>query len=187
MSNAVEDWVGEETDEDGPWQAESGEENADGPLDTVNLGDAECSSSNKDNGDLSSNHDAVDTDEEEVALETSKDVELVVETTVVELVEDLHPDESVKDHGVELKLLGWVGSVILEDLGSGKVEDEGDNELEDGLTDDHLPHVDGDEWCLLTSWLAVENLWSWRIGGKGQSSESVHDQVDPQQLDCSKD
>ena len=76
-------------------------------------------------------------------MDTFEDVELVIETTIVEFVEDLHPDESVEDHSVEL-FLTCAGS---KDFIACKVEHECDDELVDRLACDHLPHVDGNEWC----------------------------------------
>ena len=90
---------------------------------------------------MKTDHDAVDDDEEQVAVDTHENVELVVKTATVEFVEDLHPDEHVEDDGVELQFFGFDGCVVAEDGTTGEVEDENDDELEDGLTDDHFPHL----------------------------------------------
>lgn len=90
---------------------------------------------------MQTDHDGVDEDEEQVAVDADKHVELVVETTAVELVEDLHPDEHVEDDGIELELFGRDGGVVAEDGVAGKVENQDDDDLEDGLADDHLPHL----------------------------------------------
>merc|ERR1712093_927916 len=165
-----EPWVGETSDEDTHWQRQRSEDNANSPLNTINSGDGEGLATDEDDGDLSADHDTVDADEEVVAVNTSEDVELVVQTTVVELVKDLHPDEGVEDHGGELEVLFFV---VAEDLRAGEVEDEGNGQLEDGLTDDHLPHVHGDERGSLASWLAVQDRGSRRIGGEGECGEGI--------------
>ncbi len=187
MCDAMEGLVREESDEDGPWQAERGEDDTDGPLLAIDVSDAECTTTNEDDGDLCTNHDAVDANEEVVVLQTSENVELVIQTTIVELVEDLHPNESVENHGVELKLLCRVAQVVLEDSTSSEVEDESDNQLEDSLTDDHLPHVHCNERCLLACWFALEDDWSWGISSKRESCKCVHDQVNPEKLHSCKD
>lgn len=74
-------------------------------------------------------------------MNADKHVELVVETTAVELVEDLHPDEHVEDDGVELEFLRGDGGVVAEDRVASEVENQDDDDLEDGLADDHLPHL----------------------------------------------
>ena len=152
----------------------------------IDRSDLESTTTNENDGDLSANHDTVDADKEEVALKTSEDVELVVQTAVVEFVEDLHPDKSVEDHGVKLELLRGVVEVVFEDASTGEVENESDNQLEDRLSDDHLPHVHCNEWCFLAGWFAFENDWSWWIGGKCESCEGIHDQVDPKKLHSCK-
>lgn len=106
--------VGEEADQDGHGQRQCCEDDADGPLVSADLGDAEGLATDEDNGDLGADHDAVDADEEVVVLQAGEDVQFVVETTVVEFVEDLHPDEGVEDHRVEFELL--CGCVIAKDF-----------------------------------------------------------------------
>lgn len=61
-------------------------------------------------------------------MDALENVEPVVETAVVELVEDLHPDEGVEDDGVEFEAARWVGGyvVVVEDGGAGKVQEEAD-------------------------------------------------------------
>ena len=51
-------------------------------------------------------------------MDAHEDVELVVQTSVVVLVEDLEPDEHVEDDGAPF-VLG-----IAEELGPGEVDDE---------------------------------------------------------------
>lgn len=69
-----------------------------------------------------------------------------------------------------------------EDTQAEEVEDETDNDLVDCLTENHLCHVDGDQRRVLPVWLALEGRPSGRVGGESKSCKSVHDQVDPEQL-----
>ncbi|CRK40199.1 hypothetical protein BN1708_008135 [Verticillium longisporum] len=188
-SNGAEPRIWEETDKDSHGQGQHGEHDTNGPLDTVDgVGrDAEGLLAHKDDGNLCADHDTVDADEEGVALNAFENVELVVKTTVVELVEDLHPDKRVEDHSVKLKLLLRVAGVVSEDAGASKVQDQCRRELEDGLADDHLPHVEGDERSRLALRLAIEDLLGRRVGGKSKGSKCVHDEVDPKELHSSKD
>lgn len=149
--------------------------------------DAEGLATNKDDGNLGADHNAVDDDEEVVAVNTLKDVELIIQPTVVELVEDLHPHKGVEDHGVELELLVFVVGVIAEDGVAGEVEDQGSSQLEDCLADDHLPHVDGDEGRLLALWQSVKDLLGRGVRSERKSGKGVHDEVDPQELDGGED
>ncbi|CRK22699.1 hypothetical protein BN1723_012736 [Verticillium longisporum] len=188
-SNGAEPRIWEETDKDSHGQGQHGEHDTNGPLDTVDgVGrDAEGLLAHKDDGNLCADHDTVDADEEGVALNAFEDIELIVKTTVVELVEDLHPDKRVEDHSVKLKLLLRVAGVVSEDAGASKVQDQCRRELEDGLADDHLPHVEGDERSRLALRLAIEDLLGRRVGGKSKGSKCVHDEVDPKELHSSKD
>lgn len=74
-------------------------------------------------------------------LFTFKDVELVVEPTVVQLVEDLHPHKRVKHNGIQLQHLILIMAIVAEDLGAGKVKCEHHDQLQDRLSNDHLPHL----------------------------------------------
>lgn len=187
MCNLSKVRIRQETDEDCHWERQRSKKQANCPLNTINVGDAKCSTTNEDDCYLSTNHNAVDTNEEEVALQTLEDIEFVVQTTVVELVEDLHPDKGVEDHGVKLEFLDWVGGVISKDLFTGEVQDEYYHELEDGLADDHFPHVHGNERDFLAFRLAVKNFGGWGVGGEGKGSKGVHDEVHPKKLDSCED
>lgn len=72
-----------------------------------------------------------------------------------------------------------VVAVVVEDCGAAKVEDEGDNQLIDGLSDDHFPHRGRDQRRRLGFRLTVENAAGRRIGGQGESGKGIHDQVHP--------
>ncbi|KZL80213.1 hypothetical protein CI238_06569 [Colletotrichum incanum] len=189
LGNLLEPGVGEQTNEDSHGDGKGGQHHRHSPVLAANTagGDAEGLATDKNDGNLGADHDAVDNDEEVVAVNALKDVELVIETTVVEFVEDLHPDKSVEDHGVELKLLVLVEGVVAEDGVTSEVQDERGGQLEDGLPDDHLPHVDGDERRLLALRKTVEDLLSGGIRSQGKGGKGVHDEVDPQELDSGED
>lgn len=68
-----------------------------------------------------------------------------VQGSLLVLVENLHPHESIENQSPQLLLLMLGG--ISEDLLSSEIERECDHDLEDCLSNDHLPHVEGDQWC----------------------------------------
>lgn len=62
-------------------------------------------------------------------------------------------------------------------------EDGAENgDLKQALTDDELPHLVSDESFSLRIRLSLEEFVTWRLGGKGERGESIHDKVDPQHL-----
>lgn len=68
---------------------------------------------------------------------------------------------------------GNVGSVESKDGTSTKVEGEGDDDLEDGLSKDHHPHLARDEGRRLAVGLALEGLGVCGIGGEGESGKGA--------------
>ena len=82
-------------------------DDADSPLSAINTSrfDLECATTDEHNENLESNDHDDDANEEPVAEYALKHVKLVIETPVVEDVEDLHPNEAVEDDSVELELL----------------------------------------------------------------------------------
>ncbi|KAI6767611.1 hypothetical protein HG530_005620 [Fusarium avenaceum] len=109
------------------------------PLNTVETSDNKGIAAKEDNDDLSSCHDDHHEHEEMVAVKTLQDVELVIDTSTVDELEDLHKDEDVEDERSHNSLL------VTQDRIATKPQNETHDELVDGLTDDHLPHGDGDE------------------------------------------
>ena len=154
------------------------------PLSTVESGHLEGDTTNEDDHRLTTNHDSQDDDEEPVVGDALENIETVIEPAVVQCVEDLHPDEGVEDQGWQL--LPLVFAVVAEDRLAGKVEDKGDDQLVNCLTDDHLPHPQGDERSRLRVRLPVKKAACWGIGCEGQCGERVHDEVDPEQLNSSQ-
>lgn len=58
---------------------------------------------------------------------------------ILEFIENLHPNKGVEHQ--RLQLIHLLLRLIIQDMRSGEMKNERSNELEDGLSDDHLPHV----------------------------------------------
>ncbi len=58
-----------------------------------------------------------------------------------------------------------------------------DNDLQQTLSDNVLPHVSSDQTLKLRVGLSGEKLIGGRLGGQCQGGQGVHDEVDPQHLD----
>jgi hypothetical protein len=82
---------------------------------------AECSATVKRNDYLAANHDAVDTNEKPIAMQASEDIESIVQTSIVEFIEDLHPHEGVEHDGPSVLL-----RVVEEVLARTEVENQSD-------------------------------------------------------------
>jgi hypothetical protein len=167
--NLLEPDIREQADENSPRQAERRENNRNPPILAVQTLNRESRAANIHNHGLAGNHNHQDGDVKVVALHAGENVELVVQAAVVEHVEDLHPDKGVEDQGADL----FTVDLVFEDAGAGVVQDEGYDELEEGLADDHFPHDGGDQGRGALGGLAVEDFFGWRIGGEGKSSHGV--------------
>lgn len=106
---------------------------------------------------------------------------------------------------VEVLSVEWVvalgiAATFLEDLASALVLVESDesgslltlsskndndehDHLVDGVTEDVSPHDIGDDLSVLMVRRSLENILFRRLGGECESSEGVHDKVDPEHLD----
>jgi hypothetical protein len=135
---------------------------------------------------LQTNDHDRDADEKPVGEDALKHVNLVVDTAVVEDVEDLHPHKDVEDEGVELELLVGVREVVAENVSTGEVEHEDDSELVDVLAGHLLPHGRGDEGLVATLRWAIQDPVGRRVGGEGEGGEGIHYQVDPKELNGSE-
>src|ERR1700733_1020622 len=120
-SDAIEHYakvrVRNKSEQDCPGQTGQGTQKTHSPLPAIDPGDTERCTADEDDHDLATDHDAVDSNEPEIAMHAFENIEFVVESATVELVEDLHPDEGVENHGIKLPLR----NARLEDLASGKV------------------------------------------------------------------
>lgn len=56
----------------------------------------------------------------------------------------------------------------------------------DSVTEDISPHDWGDDSVVFIVWLSLEDLHGWWFSGKGESSEGIHDQVNPEHLNGSQ-
>jgi hypothetical protein len=111
-----------------------------------------------------------------VAVKTLEDVELVVDTSTVDKLEDLHKDKNVEDERSYFSL------VVAKDRIATEPKDEAHNKLVNRLTDDHLPHGDGDKRGGARLGLTVEKTSGGRIRSESKSGESIHDEVNPEKL-----
>lgn len=84
--------------------------------------------------------------------------------------------------------LGALGVVVdaKSKLSSSKQDGAQQSDLPDGVTKDVSPHHLGDDWLILSIWLSHKNVALRWLSGKGKSTEGVHDQVDPKELDGSE-
>ena len=106
-------------------QRQESKEDGDTPLDAVDPCDLEGSTTDKNNESLSTNHDGQNDDKEPDVSDAFKNVETVVKATIVQSIEDLHPDEGVEDQSGQCVPLLW--RVVGENRVATKVEDECDH------------------------------------------------------------
>lgn len=76
--------------------------------------------------------------------------------------------------------------VLRDKFGSTKDESKEDADLEESLSQDMLSHSDGNDVLTLTVRCSVQQLRLRVLSGEGQSSQSVHDHIDPEELDSSQ-
>lgn len=117
----ADEFVRDVANDDSGGERECGDNNTDRPLGSIDGDNGESARPKEDDEDLTSDHDGVDAEEEVVLEHALEDIEFVVKTTVaiwllvwsfiridredkniLELVEDLHPDESVEYHCPQL-------------------------------------------------------------------------------------
>lgn len=184
MRNSRKPRIREVPNSDSPRNTYETHNNRDSPLGPVDAArfDSERTTSNENDHNLEPDNENNDADKVRVTVNTLEDIEFVVETSVVEDVEDLHPYESVEDDGVKLELLVWVGEVVAENGTTGEVEDKDGGELVDILASDLFPHSCGDERLVPALGRAVQDLFRRRVGGKSERRKRVHDEIDPEQL-----
>lgn len=68
-----------------------------------------------------------------------------VDRNLLVLIEYLHPHKGVENQSRQLVLLAF--TIVRQDRGTTKEEDESDGELINCLADNHLPHCQRDQWC----------------------------------------
>lgn len=148
--------IGNTPQDNSPRETEDRAANADTPLNARKRFHAKRSVADENNHDLSGNHQDIDSHKPVVSVYSLEDVEPVVETSIVEFVENLHPNEGIENDRVHLRLQKIiVFQVVAEDTGPDKVKNEGNHQLVDRLADDHLPHVWGKEWGTFRDRFAV--------------------------------
>jgi hypothetical protein len=120
-----------------------------------------CSAPNLYDYDLTRNDDELNPNEKPVTLYTLKYVEFVIKSSVVVLVEYLHPNEGIEHQSLQLRL--FTVALIRKERTATEIQDKRDDELENRLPDDHLPHRDRDQGCGLGLGLAIQDTGSRRI------------------------
>mmetsp|Transcript_41235 Transcript_41235/g.62745 ORF Transcript_41235/g.62745 Transcript_41235/m.62745 type:complete len:202 (-) Transcript_41235:1946-2551(-) len=85
-------------------------------------------------------------------------------------------------HGLTDDVVGGV-SVLENELVSGEHHYEQNSSLEQRLAQDVLHHLVGDDVLLLPIGGSLQQIVLRDLGGQGQRSEGIHDEVHPQQLD----
>lgn len=119
--------IGNTPQDNSPWETEDSATNGDSPLDASKRFHAKRGAANEDYHDLTANHQAIDSHKPVVFVHSLENVEPVVETSIIEFVEDLHPDERIKDYRVHLRLQEVViCKIVSKDTGSGEVKGESD-------------------------------------------------------------
>ena len=68
-----------------------------------------------------------------------------------------------------------------------EVEDENDDDLIYRLSEDHLDHIGREQPRSMRVRLPVQQRFRRGVGDEGKGSESIHDDVDPQQLNSAQD
>lgn len=116
--------VGELADQSTPGDGDGAESDRHAPFLAVQTSNLEGFPADEDDEDLAANHDGVDGPEEIIARDTFENIELVVETPVIEFVEDLEPDKGVKDEGAVTFGFRGVRHVVAEQGAAAKVEAE---------------------------------------------------------------
>lgn len=149
--------IRELANQDTPGDGDGTQSNRHAPLLSGERTDSKGGTAHEDDEDLATDHDQIDNDVKPVASNAFKNVEVVIKTATVELVEDLEPDKRVEHEGLHVLLLIEVGHIVAHQRGTGKMQDERNGELADGLTDDHLTHASVDQRGRLLVGSAVEN------------------------------
>jgi hypothetical protein len=132
--------VWKESQEDRPGKTTNRTSNADRPLDAVEGCHPDSDAADEDNHNLTTHHETVNAQKPVVFKHAFKDIEVIVQSAVVELVENLHPDKGIKDDGVELELLLGVMKDTPKNLFSSEIERQCHSQLIDCLANNHFPH-----------------------------------------------
>lgn len=74
--------------------------------------------------DLTCNNNKLNADEKPVSVHPLQDVEVVVESSVVVLIENLHPNKSIEHQSLQLCLLAF--ALIGEERSATEIQDERD-------------------------------------------------------------
>lgn len=95
----------------------------------------------EDNHDLNPGCYTDDANERYVAMDIFEDIQVIVETTAVQCIENLHPEERIEYDGVQLSFQSEIRRIMSENERSVEVEYQRDSKLINGLANNHLPHL----------------------------------------------
>jgi len=82
-----------------------------------------------------------------------------------------------------LDIEAFIGVVSNNSSLTNKNNDDQNNNLIESMSKDVSPHKFRHDWCIFVIRLSSENIISWWFSGKSESSEGIHDKVDPKHLD----
>jgi|SRR5579862_3797139 len=108
-------------------------------------------------------------------MKTSEYIEFVVNPSAINLIGNLKPGKGIENNRFELQL-----GPISKNTQTGKVEDEDNDDLQDGLAQHHFPHIAA-YYGSSRGRLSLEKRQRWRICGERQCSEGILNKIDPQQ------
>ena len=111
---------------------------------------------------------------------------MIINTPAVDRVEDLREDKGVEHKRLEDLLvvpnLRLAAVAEVEDLVTSEMQNENDRRGKDTLTDDLLAHLDREQRSRPTIGFPIKESRRRRVRRKSESSERVHDDVNPEQL-----
>lgn len=188
------------------WEGDGAEEDGPAPLGAREGRGLEGVAAFEDDEGLTRDGAKLDEEEEGVAVEVGEDVEGVVGSSaaggggllgssvrwegggwggdnVLPLIEYLKHDVCVEDEGLVLIPVGVRGKVAV----AAVVQGEDHDELVDGLPEDHLPHGGRHNVAAARVGLTLEDVVGWGVSRESGSGEDVHDEVEPEEMDHSKD
>lgn len=139
--------------------------------------------------------DANDNQNEEVVVgNVAEHIDVILgQLSRVEEIEDLQENERVKENAqmharlaIPVLLVQPDGALHIKNLRSPEQDDDQNNYLENGTDHDEAPHLRSDDLLCARVGHAEKKLIGRRLSCQCESSQSVHNQVDPQHLNWSQ-
>jgi hypothetical protein len=167
------------------WDGHDTEEQTPSPLSTCKWRCIERFASLENDDELTSNSDELHTDKPWVAKDSLiPNIQLVIDPPTVVLIEKLHPHVNVQYQRLELLYLKL--SVRIEQVPASVMNNKNNYQLIDGLANDHFPHRDRDNRGIARLRLSLQEIGRRMISSVAKRSKDIHNQVDPKQLNHSK-